>query len=243
MFADHVLTVIDSTQQSDQLFQLSADLTRSWLNGALAEDDYGRLREAVEARQTELRNQVNQVGVRVSAKGIVPRRRRIPRSPDRIASQQRRRDICQERWLPPNMASKGTPGEIAVLSVIVRQIFKHGVCSLSNAAIAAMAGVCETLVKNAKRFARLMGWIQIKPGGKIWQGPGLGWKSKATRIWALGADLKLWISKRCKITAGRKLATTQTDLERKRDGQRLVGAEPILKVEERGLPIERVVPG
>jgi hypothetical protein len=242
MFTDHILTVIDSTRQQDQLFQISSDLTRGWLNGQLAEDDYGRLREAVEARQRELKGSGGPAPL--SPPRATVRRRRVPRSPDRIASRERRARICEERWLPPLLASQLAlcPAMKAAASVLIRDqvLFGDGF-SRCNAATAGMAGVCESTVKNTKQHLRLTGWIlTLTSKPYLYQGR---WVSKPTRIRALNPELKAWIKRRRKILAGKTLATTNTDRERKRDGRRRIGVEPILRVEESGLPIRRVAPG
>jgi hypothetical protein len=75
-------------------------------------------REAFQARRTETRPKPRAAPSSAPPRPARPRRA-IPRSPDRAASQQRRRDVGQERWLPPNIASQLTQGEIAVLSVMV----------------------------------------------------------------------------------------------------------------------------
>ena len=55
------------------------------------------------------------------------------------------------------IAASFTTGELAVLTVVGRQCQKGGACSLHIDAIAALAGVCRTIVKNALRAARAGG--------------------------------------------------------------------------------------
>jgi hypothetical protein len=237
MFTDHILTVIDSTRKLEDLWALGNELARHWATGEISEDDYLALRELKEEREAELK--AGRGPKPPSAPGSASRRRRhIPHSPDRIASKQRRRDIGQQRWLPPNIANKLTPCELAVASIIVCEIVRDGICSLPNGAIAGMAGTCETMVKNTKRFIRLMGWIKVQ------ERPRRGTNnSKTTLIWALSEELKLWIATRRRRVVGKNLDTPKVNVERKRDGRDLVGREPILKEEERRLPIRRAVPG
>jgi hypothetical protein len=64
--------------------------------------------------------------------------------------------------VPARLAAHFTPGELAVLSVIGRQCQKGGTCSLPIDAIAALAGVCRTVVKNAMRQARAVGLVLVK---------------------------------------------------------------------------------
>jgi hypothetical protein len=115
--------------------------------------------------------------------------------------------------LPPSIASRLTQGEIAVLSVEVREIVKHGVCSLPNDAIAGMAGVCETMVKNTRRLTTLLGFTRVI------HRPRRGQKSKTNLIYALSAELKAWIAARRRMigtTGGKHLPPAQTYIERKK---------------------------
>jgi hypothetical protein len=210
MLVDHILCTIDGAQTTE-LARVGSDISRAYGNGALSEDDYQRLWEAIRERQEEIR--AARQPTHVSAlRALLRPRRAIPRSPDRAASRQRRRDVGQERWLPPSIASKLTPGEIAVLSVEVREIVKHGVCSLPIDQIAGLAGVCPTLVKNTRRLTVLLGFIRVI------HRPRRGQKSKTNLIYALSAELKAWISTRRRMIGpigGKHLPPAQTDSERK----------------------------
>jgi hypothetical protein len=207
MLVDHVLCVIDGAR-STELAQLGSDISRAYDNGHISEDDHQRLWEAIGERRQEI--QAARQPARLSTpKAVLRPRRAIPRSPDRAASRQRRRDIGEERWLPPSIASKLTPGEKAVLSVEVREIVKHGVCSLPNDAIAGMAGVCETLVKNTRRLTTLLGFIRVI------HRPRRDQKSKTNLIYALSPELKAWIATRRRMVGGKRLPPAQTHVERK----------------------------
>jgi len=54
MFVDHMLCAIDGAR-TIELAQLGSDICRAYGNGALCEDDYQRLWEAIEERRTEAR--------------------------------------------------------------------------------------------------------------------------------------------------------------------------------------------
>jgi hypothetical protein len=206
MLVDHVLCTIDGARASE-LAQLGSDISRAYDNGHISEDDHQRLWEAIGERRQEIQAARQPTPLSVP-KAVLRPRRAIPRSPDRRASQQRRRDIGQERWLPPNIASKLTPGEIAVLSVEVREIVKHGVCSLPNDAIAGMAGVCVTVVKNTRRLTTLLGFIRVI------HRPRRGQKSKTNLIYALSPELRGWIATRRRMIGGKSVPPTQSDVER-----------------------------
>jgi hypothetical protein len=106
--------------------------------------------------------------------------------------------------LPPTIASKLTQGEVAVLSVMVREIVNHGVCDLPNDKIAGLAGVCPTLVKNTRRRAEDERWIRVI------HRPRPGQKSLTNLIYALSPELRTWIATRRKMIGGNFVPTTKT---------------------------------
>jgi hypothetical protein len=72
--------------------------------------------------------------------------------------------------VPAKIAANFTISELAVLTVVGRQIQRGGACSLHIDAIAALAGCERTTVKNALRAARAGGLLLVKerriPGRK-----------------------------------------------------------------------------
>ena len=54
MLVDHMLYAIDGARATE-LAQLGSDISRAYANGALSEDDYQRLWEAIGERRTETR--------------------------------------------------------------------------------------------------------------------------------------------------------------------------------------------
>jgi hypothetical protein len=202
MLVDHMLCTIDGAR-TVELAQLGSDISRAYANGTINEDDHQRLWEAIDERRAL--DRVAAAGKQKSAPQRPARpRRAIPRSPDRAASRQRRRDVGQERWLPPGIASKLTQGEIAVLSVMVREIVKHGVCDLPIDKIAGLAGVCPTLVKNTRRLADGHGWLTVI------HRPVPGQKSLTNLIYALSPELLAWIATRRRMIGGKSVPTTKT---------------------------------
>jgi hypothetical protein len=87
--------------------------------------------------------------------------RQRPRSPDRIASRDRRRMLGGSSALPPQMRSSYTEGQRAVLCIIAGEIKHHGVCGLPIDRIAALAGVCRTTVQTTLHEGRLLGHLLI----------------------------------------------------------------------------------
>ena len=72
--------------------------------------------------------------------------------------------------MPAKIAASLTTAELAVLTVIARQVQRAGACVLPVDAIAALAGVSRTTVKRALRQAKLLGLLLVKerriPGRK-----------------------------------------------------------------------------
>ena len=70
------------------------------------------------------------------------------------ASMERRRRWAASGRLPPGLAARFTLAEQAALAVVAVEVAKRGDCRLAVGQIAAMAGVSETMVRNAIREAR-----------------------------------------------------------------------------------------
>jgi len=95
----------------------------------------------------------------VRAIRLLPRQR--PRSPDRQASRDRRRQLGGSSALPDTLRRYCTEGQRAALCAIAGEIKHHGVCDLPIDKIAALAGVCRTTVQTTLHEARRMGHIKI----------------------------------------------------------------------------------
>jgi hypothetical protein len=91
-----------------------------------------------------------------------PAHHRTGSRPRTAESAARRRRWAAAGYLPPALAQAFTAGEQAVLAVIALEVGKRGSCSLAIGQIAALAGVCATLVKRALRQAKLLGLITVE---------------------------------------------------------------------------------
>jgi len=100
-------------------------------------------------------------------------RRRPPRSPDRERSLRRRRRLAKIGMIPPRLGERFTIGEGAVLYIVAMETLRIGRCDLFIDAIAGRAGVSRSTVKNAIRFARRLGLIEVKEWRQApdWNGP------------------------------------------------------------------------
>ncbi len=64
--------------------------------------------------------------------------------------------------MPPQLATRFTMSEQAVLAVVAEQVLRHGRCALALDHIAALAGVSRSSVKNALRQAAALGLVAIQ---------------------------------------------------------------------------------
>jgi hypothetical protein len=96
--------------------------------------------------------------------------RKPQRSPDREASRGRRRMLGGSSVLPPDLRHLFTEGERAVLCVIASEVKRQGWCDWPIDKLAALAGVCRTMVQNTLRKAKSHGSITVlerkRPGLK-----------------------------------------------------------------------------
>ena len=64
--------------------------------------------------------------------------------------------------MPPALAARFTTGELAVLRIVGDEVRAGGLCGLCLDAIAARAGVCRRLARNAIRLAARLGLLTIQ---------------------------------------------------------------------------------
>jgi hypothetical protein len=149
MFATELQRAVMAAPRSD-LSRLSAVLWKAFAAGAIGEGEAQELAETIEARKVAPAPAKPSTGRRCGSR---------PRSSESL--ERRRRWVASGR-LPPNLACQFTQGEAAVLAVAAAEIVKRGACALPIGAIAGLAGVSVTTVKNAMREARRLGLIQVE---------------------------------------------------------------------------------
>jgi hypothetical protein len=86
-------------------------------------------------------------------------RRRPRRMPDREKSRQRARMLGGSSSMPPRLRAAYTECERAALTIIAREVKRHGICDLSVAQIAAEAGIGIRTMQNAVAEAIRQGHI------------------------------------------------------------------------------------
>jgi hypothetical protein len=123
----------------------------------------------------------------IKANHLVSRQRQ--RSPDRLASRERRRALGGSGALPDGLRRQYTEGQRAVLTIIAGEVKHHGICDLPIDKIAALAGVCRTTVQTTLHEARRLGHL------KITERPVRGRKSLTNLIKIIPNDWRAWISR------------------------------------------------
>jgi hypothetical protein len=149
MFVEHLTRAI-AAARTPQLDHLSEELWKAYAAGVLSDDDAQAAAEAIHERK-----------LASTRKASAPTKARRQRSPDKQASIERRRRLAASGPMPPALAARFTQGELAALRIISDEVRLHGCCALHIDAIAARAGTCRTVVKNALREARRLGMVTI----------------------------------------------------------------------------------
>src|SRR4029077_11051031 len=82
---------------------------------------------------------------------------------------QRRRDLAASLNFPADLSEtfgKFTDSERAVLKIISGEVVRHGACTLTKDAIAALSGVSSPVVKTALPTAKAEGLIRVERGSR-----------------------------------------------------------------------------
>lgn len=198
----HALMLVEEFQALRSLSRIAEALARAardWAGKLLSDDEYQMLSAFLHLKQKAVR-EIDTVAGRMpslaavsKAAGFVsffPPKKRQPKSPDRRASQERRKMLTSLRPLPSMLARRFTIGQQAVLKIVADEVRRKGFCALYLGEIAARAGVCLTLARDAIREASLMGLLTIQER-KQYKRPNL---SNIVRI--ISAEWKEWIFSR-----------------------------------------------
>lgn len=120
------------------------------------------------------------------------------RGSDRQRSIARRRQLAASGAVPGSIAVNFTQGELAVLSVIAREIRRTGACDWFMDKIAALAGVSRTTTRNALRQAQALGLISLKERRRN------RWRSDSNVITIIAKEWTAWL----RLGGGCKKPTT-----------------------------------
>jgi hypothetical protein len=160
LIAEQIAAAVADARTLAALDNLARLTWRGFAEAHIAEDDAQALGCAIEARRTVIRS--GSYGYSKKQQKPAHGPRRAPRTPDRQRSIERRRRIAASGAIPPSIACRFTTAEVAVLSVIAREVQRRGQCELPVDAIAALAGVCRRTVQNAMKAAMHIGVILVK---------------------------------------------------------------------------------
>ena len=160
-FSDQMAAAIDGAHTLTRLDHLSRSIWQGLAAGAVADDDAQALAERLHARRSVLRGEIKPVGLPAGRPSIFPPRR-LQRAPKRPVAIARRRHLAASGPMPPALACKFTVGELAVLRIVGDEVHQHGQCDRCVDEIAARAGVCRSLVKNAVRTAARLGLLTVE---------------------------------------------------------------------------------
>src|SRR5215204_6436401 len=160
-FCSQMAAAIDGARTLTRLDHLSRSIWQGLAAGAVADDDAQALAERLHARRSIVCGEIKPVGIPVGRPSIFPPRRpqRAPKRPVAIA---RRRHLAASGPMPPSLACRFTVGELAVLRIVGDEVRQHGQCDRCVDEIAARAGVCRSLVKNAIRTAARLGLVTVE---------------------------------------------------------------------------------
>ena len=164
LHAEIMRAAIEGARTFAQMDELSRQLWRGHGAGALSDGEAQGLAEHLHGRRSAIREGMRPLpipGLVVPRTRLFPPRK-IPRSPDRIASRDRRRLLACSGPLPPRLAARFTEGQRAVLRIVADAVAEAGLCDLCLDAIAARAGVCRRLAQGALRLAVGDGLLTIE---------------------------------------------------------------------------------
>lgn len=161
MFVERMRAAIDAAGTLAQMDALAREVWRAHAAGAVDDDGAQRLAELLAERRKAMRERIEPVGIPLGRVTIFPTRR-PQRSPDRAASRDRRRLLAASGPMPPQLASRFTAGQLAVLKIVGEEVIRIGACALCLDAIAARAGVCRRLAQAAIRLAEGDGLITVQ---------------------------------------------------------------------------------
>ena len=161
MFTDTMSAEIEAARTLTRLDHLSKAVWQALAAGAVGDDDAQSLAERLHARRSVIRGDLKPVGLPAGRPSLFPPRR-LQRAPKRPVAIARRRHLAASGPMPPSLACKFTVGELAVLRIVGDEVRQHGQCDRCVDELAARAGVCRSLVKNAIRTAARLGLVTVE---------------------------------------------------------------------------------
>lgn len=109
-----------------------------------------------------------------------------PRTPTSI---ERRRRWAASGALPVGLAARFTVAEQAALAVVAGEVAAHGRCDLYVGHIAGLAGVSETVVRNALRAAKKFGLVAIEIRRVT------AWRNESNLVTIVSPEWAAWLAR------------------------------------------------
>lgn len=181
MLADQLAAAVAEARSHRQLDELARLLWRGLSEGHVSDAAAEAISGAVEARRLRFKG-----NVALSRPKAVSEPRR-PVSRDKLKSLQRRRQLAMSGAIPSRLAAGFTLSEIAVMTVVAREVQRRGKCEMPLGKIAALAGVCRTVAQNALRQARRLGLVAVQERRRA------GWRSDTNVITVTSRDWAAWL--------------------------------------------------
>src|SRR3954453_1649816 len=200
-FCDQMAAAIDGARTLTRLDHLSRSIWQSLAAGAVGDDDAQALAERLHARRSLLRGDLKPVGLPAGRPSIFSPRR-LQRAPKRPVAIARRRHLAASGPMPPALACKFTVSELAVLRIVGDEVRQRGHCGRCVDELAARAGVCRSLVKNAIRTATRLGLVTVEGRG----GGGAG--TPANGVTIVSKEWTSWLARGPKPIGVKKITPT-----------------------------------
>src|SRR5215204_1953039 len=189
MFCTQMQAAIDAARTLTRLDELAASIWKAWAGRAVSDDDAERLAAIIHARKAAQRAVYKPIGIPPGRPSIFPPKR-PQRAPVRAVAIARRRQLAASGPMPPALACKFTVGELAVLRIVGDEVLRHGRCDRTLGEIAARAGVCDRLARNAIRQAARLGLLTIEERRRQ------GQKNLSNVVRIVSREWTAWIARR-----------------------------------------------
>ena len=196
MFTQQVEQAIDAARGGRVLDDLARIVWRGFGEGVIGDDEAQRLADRIHHRRT-LYSATAAAGAPyrppagpTGRPSIFGPPRRPQRPPIRSKAIERRRRVAASGAVPPQIATRFTPAEIAVLSILAAEVRARGRCDRCIDEIAARAGCSRSTAKNAIRTAARIGIIRVT------HRPRRGQKNLPNVVEVTDPTWRTWIKKR-----------------------------------------------
>jgi len=158
MFINQIRAAVEAAETYAQISNLERLIWQhAWPAGYLADVEADELTQVLHAKKKAL-----EAAAASRLVGFVKPKGGRRGGPKNAASIARRRRLAACWPLPPELAAQFTISEQAALRVVADQLRRWGSCTLFLEQIAAIAGTCKTVVKNALRKAKALRLLTVE---------------------------------------------------------------------------------